>query len=258
MTTEAASDLDLFEAEATGQPASKSTGTPDKYVGKSVDDLIRMHQNAEHLISRQGAEVAQVRRMADEILQLKKPITETRPIAREPVTVQTLLNDPEKALQSAVDSSSVAQRATQADTRIAQLESSIAETRFTSKHANFAEDLNDPAFIAWINKSPVRAALGQAVAAKNFDAATNLWDLWTEHKELSGTTQNVAITKAKTVPSGVKSAPAQPRGKPIFSRAKLMELRMKVQQGDTAATARYNDPAFQDRMHEAYAEDRVR
>lgn len=264
MTTEAASDLDLFETEATGQPVARPSTIPDKFKGKTVEDMIHIAMNAEKKISEQGRELGQVRRMADEILQLKKPTTETRQVARTPVTVETLLNDPEKALQSAVSASDIAQRATEANARVDRLEASIAETTFVQKHKDFANDLEDPAFIAWVNKSPVRVALGAAAAEKKFEAATNLWDLWQEHKELTAAAPNVedplkevGATK-KTVPTGVKSAPAQIKGKPIYSRSKLMELRMKAADPDSPEHARYYDPTFQANMHAAYAEDRVR
>src|SRR5882672_1471260 len=93
-STGGADDLDLFEAEATGQPVkTQSTTVPDKYAGKGVEDLIKMHQNAEKLISRQGQDVAQMRRLADQLLDLKKPTTQTT-IEHQPVTVDQLLNDP--------------------------------------------------------------------------------------------------------------------------------------------------------------------
>ena len=270
MTTEAASDLDLFELETTGQPnKSADAGTiPDKYKGKSVEDLIKMHQNAEHLISRQGTEVAQVRRMADAILDLKKPTTgETTTVARhEPVTVQALLNNPEKALRSAVDSSDLAKRATNAEARVDALEVTLAEQAFVGKHGDFATEMNDPSFKEWLNKSPVRIALVNAAAAKNFKAANDLFDLWDEHKELTGAagTAGEAETivpdagKAKTVPSGVKSAPAQIRGKPIYSRLKVMDLKAKALRGDQAAIARLKDPVFEANLNKAYADGRVR
>ena len=53
-------DFDLEFEEATGELSQKASepGTPaevpDKYKGKSVDDLISMHANAEKALSRQG------------------------------------------------------------------------------------------------------------------------------------------------------------------------------------------------------------
>jgi hypothetical protein len=271
MTTESAgsaggaSDLDLFESEASGQPVTTSTTTvPSKYEGKTVDDLIKMHQNAERLISRQGEEVATVRRMADEILQLKKPTTQTTE-ERKPVTVDALLNDPEKTINQALEQSPLAARARAAEERAARLEAELAETKFSGTHKPelVARDLNDPAFLEWVNKQPLRQALASEAAKKNFVAAKNLWDLWDEHQELVGSrqqTQNTGNTGARQkVPNTVRSSPNDmtQKGKPNWSRAKLMELREKVAQGDPVSLARWNDPAFQTRMHEAYAEKRV-
>jgi len=41
---------------------------PDKYQGKSVEDIVKMHQEAEKLIGKQAQEVGEVRRLADELL----------------------------------------------------------------------------------------------------------------------------------------------------------------------------------------------
>lgn len=266
MTTEAAGsaggadDLDLFEAEATGQAASTSSTIPDKYTGKTVDDLIKMHQNAEKVISRQGQEVSQIRRLSDEILNLKKPTTQATE-ERKPVTVEALLNDPEKAIRDAVANSDVGKRAENAEARVVALEAGITERDFVSKHKEFAADINDPAFTTWVNKNPLRQALANRTAQKDFTAATNLWDLWEEHKEIIGGKPGTQVAGGdkRTVPSTVKASPSENlRGKPTYSRAKLMELRMKVQAGHPASLARWNDPHFQEKLNNAYAENRVK
>lgn len=266
MTTEStASDLADFEAEATGQTVEKVTPTtiPDKFKGKSVEDMIQSYQNLEKLQSRQASELGQVRRMADQLLELKKPTTETKQhVERQPVTVETLLNDPEKALNSAVNSSDLALRAQRAEEGVARLERKLGEQEFVTKHSDYAKDITDPDFIAWTQKNEVRRTLGEAAAQNNFVAAKNLWDMWEEHKELTAAKTTTAdTTKAKAkVTATVRTAPNEVvnAGKPILSRSKLMELRTKVEQGDQAAQARWKDPEFQRRMIEAYAEDRVR
>lgn len=269
MTTESsgsaggANDLDLFEESLTGQTANteKVKTIPAKYEGKTVEDLIDMHQNAERLNSRQGAEVGQLRRMTDELLNLRKTTTQVTE-ERKPVTVDALLHDPEKAISDAVANSPLARRAEAAEQRSAILEQRILETEFSGKHKTVQNDINDPAFLEWVNKNPLRVALAASAAkegdANRYVAANNLWDLWDEHKELIGGKTAATLGKGKTVPNTVKSAPAESRGKPTWSRAKLMELRIKVQQGDQAAIARFKDPAFEARMNEAYAEGRVK
>jgi hypothetical protein len=263
MTTETgtagtASDLDLFEAEASGQPLHVSKTTPtDKYEGKSVDDIIEMHRNAERVIGRQSQEIGTLRRVSDQLLDLKKPTTEIkREEPRQPVTVDQLLNDPEKALQSAVDS-----RVRASEERVARLENSITQERFVSKHKDFSKDLEDPSFKEWVAKNPVRVGLGNAAAASDWQAADALWDMWKEHKEIAGATPAAKGTQAgaKKVTTTIKASPSEGiPSEPTYSRAKLMELRTKVQQGDPVALSRWNDPSFQERMHEAYAAGRVR
>lgn len=259
MTTEndSASDLDLFEAEATGQTTEKVTTVPDKFKGKSVEDMIQSYQNLEKLQSRQASELGQVRRMADQLLELKKPTTEQKIVERQPVTVETLLNDPEKALRSAVDSSDMAQRAQRAEEAVQRLERKISEKDFVSKHEGFAEDMSNPEFISWTQKNPARAVLGQHAANGDYVAADSLWQMWDEHKELVGAKDTKPASSAKKVPSGVKQAPLGSSPKQNYSRAKLMELRMKVQNGDEAATARWMDASFQEKLIKAYEEGRV-
>ena len=73
---------------------------PEKYRGKSVDDVIRMHQEAEKLMSRQAQEVGEVRKLADELIksQLKpKP---------EPEVAEEIdfFENPQEAVRRAVES----------------------------------------------------------------------------------------------------------------------------------------------------------
>ena len=59
------------EPEAVEEPAVEEKPEvviPDKYQGKSVEDIVKMHQEAEKLIGKQAQEVGEVRRLADELL----------------------------------------------------------------------------------------------------------------------------------------------------------------------------------------------
>ncbi len=46
----------------------KQEVVPDKYKGKSLEDIVKMHQEAEKLIGRQAQEVHEVRNLADQLL----------------------------------------------------------------------------------------------------------------------------------------------------------------------------------------------
>jgi hypothetical protein len=45
-----------------------SNDIPEKYKGKSLDDIIKMHQEAEKLIGKQAQEVGEVRKLADDLI----------------------------------------------------------------------------------------------------------------------------------------------------------------------------------------------
>jgi hypothetical protein len=55
--------------ESTVEPMSNDI--PDKYRGKELSDIIKMHQEAEKLIGKQAQEVGEVRKLADELIKAK-------------------------------------------------------------------------------------------------------------------------------------------------------------------------------------------
>jgi len=65
------------ESYSTEEPQSLTEDevVPEKYKGKSANDIARMHQEAEKLIGRQGAEVGELRRIVDDFIKTQKIIT---------------------------------------------------------------------------------------------------------------------------------------------------------------------------------------
>ena len=47
---------------------AKTNELPEKYRAKSLEEVVRMHQEAEKLIGKQAQEVGEVRKLADELL----------------------------------------------------------------------------------------------------------------------------------------------------------------------------------------------
>jgi hypothetical protein len=259
-----ADDLDLelraepSKGEVKKQVEAKPDALPEKYQGKSVEDLIKMHQNAEFALSRQANELGEVRRLADKLIAVKPEADNTRKPERKPITVEALLENPDAALTAALEHSPVAERAAKAEERASQLERQLQANEFTRKYPTFEQDLKNPAFIDWAQKSPLRMRLVGQASRQDFSAASDLWDLWAEHRSLVSKDNmdkaNDTASKAATVKTGASQA----KGDPIYSRAKLMELRMRAEDGDQAAQAKLNDPVFNARLVQAYADGRVR
>lgn len=260
MSELSSSDNDLsIEAElgGTSQPDTQdkvSPAVPAKYQGKSVDDIIAMHQNAERKIAEQGSELGAMRKL------VMQPIPEktTPTIARTPVTVDALVNDPDKAILDAVNSSPVVKKLDETNQRLDALDESVAYGNFSEKHTTWQTDIQDPAFLAWVAKNPVRAHLAQLADQRNFNAANDLWNMWDEFKEASTPAKPDIREKKLEAAKVTRQGGAEPKTTgTIYSSQKLMDLRQKAWSGsDDAAAARWKE--IQPDLIQAYKENRVR
>jgi hypothetical protein len=245
------------EARAT----SATTEIPDKYKGKTPEELIQMHQNAERLISRHGNDLAQLRQSAAILAQAQATKNVEQARKQTPTTVEALLDNPDKAIEDVVANSPALRQIQESASRVNDLESKLAYGDFVRSYPKYTEDIANDQFLDWIKKNPVRVNLAHAADQKDFNSARALWDMWSEHQDLLGSTsadRAGTVRKAATVKSTPVNAGGEGRGKPVYSRAKLDELRMKAHDGDPGAMAKLADPEFNQRLVEAYAEKRVR
>jgi len=73
---------------------------PEKYQGKSVTDIVRMHQEAEKLLGRQSSEVGELRSVVDSYIQTQLDTTTAAPV--EPEEEVDFFSDPDKAVARAI------------------------------------------------------------------------------------------------------------------------------------------------------------
>jgi hypothetical protein len=90
--------------EPVGQPeeVTKEPEVPEKYRGKSLEDIIKMHQESEKLIGRQAQEVGESRKLLDEYIkhQLNTKTHDTQPVKTQEID---WFEDPAKAVNQAVE-----------------------------------------------------------------------------------------------------------------------------------------------------------
>ncbi len=84
---------ELEQVEQTIEQAEQKPEVPEKYRGKTVEEIVKMHQDTERNLSRQGQELGEVRKLADELLrsQLQKP--------KEKEVEVNFFDDPDKAVR---------------------------------------------------------------------------------------------------------------------------------------------------------------
>jgi hypothetical protein len=223
---------------------------PDKYRGKSVEDIVRMHQEAEKLIGKQAQEVGEVRRLADELLKqqlAQKPQAQPK---EEPEVELDFFEDPKLAVQKAVASHPDVLAAKQAAAQMKQLQT---QAMLAKKHPDFADVVRDGEFVEWVKASPLRLNMfAMADSQYDFTAADELISTF---KQIRGVKQTQVTDSAKqTRDAQMKTAMVNTAGtgetsKKVYRRADLIRLRLENPD-------RYD--ALQDEIMKAYSEGRVK
>ena len=227
---------------------------PTKYRGKSLDEIIKMHQEAEKLIGRQAQEVGEVRKLADELIKRQlEPKKEEIPAAKEDEI--DYYDDPKKAVHKAIEEHPAVKEAKQQALEMKKMQ---MLNRLASEFPDFHQTANDPEFAEWLKASPVRLRLyAEADGSGDYDAAAELLSTWNYVKpkaapKAAAPSQEIkaaqkAAVKQATVDVG--SNATSPTSSKIYRRADLIRLRLEDPD-------RYD--ALQDEILAAYAEGRVK
>lgn len=254
--------------EASAKPADKAPeqqpqaapppadDLPEKFRGKSPSDIARAYKELESHLGRQAQEIGELRRTHDEFIRS----TLAQRQASQPAKDQPEQDDDSEFF---VNPRQAIKKLLQEDEVIRELRQVSAETQMDrarrllqSKHPDSPQLVQDPAFVEWVNKSPVRAAMLMH-AHQNYDVAA-ADELFTTWKEIKGTkaaaAQGAADAARETqrqagvMPTG-NAAPETSGGKKTYRRVDLVRMMM-------------NDPdryaSMNDEILAAYAEGRVK
>jgi hypothetical protein len=253
--------------KATDAEEKQLNDVPEKYRGKSIEDVITMHQNAEKKIGQTGNELGQYKQLTDQLLDFKRrddlnkggaEVEEEEDLPK--ITQTEILDDPDTAIGKAIDARLgrvERKRARQAEeTQAEQL-----QTAFQTRHPDAQEIVQDEDFQKFVQSSPSRQMLAAAALnAGNLYAANVLLDEWkagdsTATENEQETTDNTSqpledARKASTLSTGSSTASDAPTGK-VYRRLDLIRLKLE----DPEA---YGSEDFQAEIMKAYAEGRVK
>ena len=222
---------------------------PDKYRGKNLEDIVKMHQEAERLIGRQAQEVGEVRRLADELLKQKLSQTQTNAPTKEETEID-FFEDPKSAVQKAVANHPDVLAAKQASQQFKQMQT---QSMLSKKHPDFAEVVRDGEFIEWVKGSPLRLNLyAMADAQYDFTAADELISTFKQirtSKTAQTTEAGNSVRKQNLKAAAVDVGGTGESSKKVYRRADLIRLRM-------TDPNRYE--ALQPEIMAAYSEGRVK
>ena len=220
---------------------------PEKYQGKSIDEIIKMHQEAEKLIGKQAQEVGEVRKLADDLI--KQNLNSIhKPIVEEPEV--DFFEDPQKAIKNTVDKHPDVLAARQATQEFKKMQ---IQQKLATNHPDFTQIVQDPEFANWVKASNVRMSLyAKADSEFDYDSADELLSTFKQLKAVKTKQEDTATQVARQ--QTLKAASVDTGGtgessKKIYRRADLIQLRI-------TNPDRYE--ALQPEIMAAYAEGRVR
>jgi len=223
---------------------------PDKYRGKSAEDLVRMHQEAEKLLGRQSSEVGELRQVVDSYIQTQLS-NQQAPQQQETVDEVDFFSDPEEAVKRAIDNHP---KIREAENISKQYQKTTALSQLQKDHPDMQNILTDDKFAEWIKGSKIRTQLYvQADKQYDYEAAHELFTLWKERKQVVQQTANAekqgrkqAVKNAST---GAATGSSETKTRKIYRRADIIKL-MRTD------PERYQ--SLSDEIMKAYQEGRVR
>jgi hypothetical protein len=236
------------ELELEQQKIEQKAELPEKYRDKSLDDIVKMHQEAEKLIGKQAQEVGEVRKLADELI--KQNLGSRQQQTRQEEPEVDFFENPQKAVQRTVDSHPdiIAARQVTLEMKRSQIQQRLAQ-----EHPDFGEIAKDQDFANWVKSSPVRIKIfEQADSGYDFDSAN---ELLSTYKQLRSVKQKQSsndgeVTRKQNLKAvGVDVGGSGESSKKVYRRADLIRLKMQD-------PTRYD--ALSDEIMQAYQEGRVR
>ena len=170
-----ASEIEAVEQ----QQATPKPVLPEKYQGKSIEEVAKMHQEVEKRLSIQGQEIGEVRKLADELI--RQNLESKQQSAKKIEPEVDFFEDPQAAIQKAVDNHPDVQSSKLA---FANMQKMQIKQQLASTHPDFEDLAKDQNFADWVKSSPVRIKLFAAAdQGYDFDSAN---ELLSTYKQIRG------------------------------------------------------------------------
>ena len=225
-----------------------SNEIPEKYQGKSLDDIIKMHQEAEKLIGKQAQEVGEVRKLADELI--KQNINKNQENIQQQEPEVDFFEDPKRAIQNTVDRHPDVLAAKQATQEFKKMQ---IQQKLSKDHPDYIDIVQNSDFANWVKESPVRLGLyAKADGEFDYDSANELLSTYKALRSIKSKqveNDGKEVRKQSLKAASVDTGGSGESSRRVYRRADLIRLKMTDPQ-------RYE--ALSDEIMKAYQEGRVK
>lgn len=241
------------------EPAPATDEVPEKFQGKSFEDVVDMYRNLEKEYGRKGNEIGELRKLTDELLQLEIQQKKNNQQRVDTTETEVLSDDdwfssPKKATDKYLEKSPLAQEVQQLKAQLQSKERESAHKAFVEKHSDYADLAAEPTFAEFVGAARYRQELAQKADAFDYEAANELFDLYKSIRPNLGANVSEDTTKADQESARKKATlegtSNRNKGtKKVYRRADLIKMKMQDPE-------RYM--SMQDEIMRAYSEGRVK
>jgi hypothetical protein len=251
------------EPEEEGQQNSEDeqSDIPEKFKGKSYNELVDMYRNLEKEYGRKGNEVGELRKLTDEILQLE--IEQKRNAGNqqtqkkeESLSDDDWFSSPKEATDKYLGQSDLAKEVNELKEKLNSKDREQAHAAFVEKHPDYQQVAQDSGFAEFVTASKYRTDLAKKADAYDYEAANELMDLYKQIRGANSGGENQEHDSGKSDRNEArKKATLEGTGnrnkgtKKVYRRADLIKMKMQDPE-------RYM--SMQDEIMKAYQEGRVK
>ena len=252
--TDINSVIDSLTAEKTGQVATttvqnNSFEVPEKFKGKTTEEVIKSYMELESTVGKQGQELGELRKAADNFIRQTPPYGQG--VQGQTVDNQIdfdSLDEPEK-VKAVINKELDPIRNELHDVKREKL-----NAKLSANHPGYMDIVNDTDFQQWVMKSPVRMEMfARADRLFEYDAADELFTTYKAIKGIATSNQAREVAKQETERTFTQSRmetgsidDTAPKNR--YRRADLIQLKIKD-------PARY--ATLEPEIMKAYQEGRV-
>jgi hypothetical protein len=220
-------ELDNLENEIQGnEHQENSFELPEKFRGKSPEEIAKAYMEVEKTVGRQGAELGQMRKYVDSLIQREINVAPEKDEPAKPVDADDLLDRPEETIREIIK-----KELKGVTEQLNHTQHQLQFNDFVRKHPDYTTVAQSPEFLEWVQSSDRRMSRYQSANYEmDLEAADELLSDW---KELSSFRQQKAQEAETKRKKALKDVTAE-RGagesgqtsKRKFRRSELREMRI--------------------------------
>jgi len=251
--TEATTEEVTQEAQAEETPQPEST-IPEKFAGKSTEELVEMYQNVEKMMGKQASEVGEQRKLIQSLMESQNRAAEATPNVEETVNFEDqFYSDPAEAVNKAIENHPELIEARQ-ERKIQQQQHQVGVLE--KAYPDWQDRVANKEFQDWVGSSEIRTEMfKKADSDYRPDYAIELFDMF-DKVNMIDKTKEVQKAETQKRDKALKATSTETRstsdsigGKKVYRRADLINLQV-------TDPSRYASLA--DEIQSAYAEGRVK